>query len=107
MQTHGLAAREGVEPRVVALASPNATSVALQGGAVDLIVTDWIWVSRQRAQGRLYTFVPYSLTVGGNHGPPRWAHPEAARPARPAPRRGGRPLRQRPAPPPGLPPPGA
>jgi len=65
MQAHGLATREGVEPRVVALASPNATSVALQGGAVDLIVTDWIWVSRQRAQGRLYTFVPYSLTVGG------------------------------------------
>jgi NitT/TauT family transport system substrate-binding protein len=65
MQTHGLAAREGVEPKVVALASPSATSVALQGGAVDLIVTDWIWVSRQRAQGKLYTFVPYSLTVGG------------------------------------------
>jgi NitT/TauT family transport system substrate-binding protein len=28
-------------------------------------VTDWIWVSRQRAEGRPYTFVPYSLTVGG------------------------------------------
>jgi NitT/TauT family transport system substrate-binding protein len=65
MQTHGLAAREGAEPRVVALASPGATAVALQGGAVDLIVSDWIWVSRQRAQGRPYTFVPYSLTVGG------------------------------------------
>jgi NitT/TauT family transport system substrate-binding protein len=65
MQTHGLAAREGVEPKVVALASPGATSVSLQGGAVDLIVTDWIWVSRQRAQGKPYTFVPYSLTVGG------------------------------------------
>jgi NitT/TauT family transport system substrate-binding protein len=65
VQAHGLAAREGVEPKVVALASPGATSVALQGGAVDLIVTDWIWVSRQRAQGKLYTFVPYSLTVGG------------------------------------------
>jgi NitT/TauT family transport system substrate-binding protein len=65
VQAHGLAAREGVEPRVVSLASPSATSVSLQGGAVDLIVTDWIWVSRQRAQGRPYTFVPYSLTVGG------------------------------------------
>src|SRR2546426_3813799 len=65
MQHHGLAAREGVEPKVVSLGSPNATMVALQGGAVDLIVTDWIWVSRQRAEGRPYTFVPYSLTVGG------------------------------------------
>ena len=27
--------------------------------------TDWIWVSRQRAEGRDYTFVPYSLSVGG------------------------------------------
>ncbi len=65
MQTHGLAAREGVEAQLVYLASTNATAVALQGGAVDLIVTDWIWVSRQRAERRPYTFVPYSLAVGG------------------------------------------
>jgi NitT/TauT family transport system substrate-binding protein len=65
IQTHGLAAREGVALQVVTLASTNATTVALQGGAVDVIVTDWIWVSRQRAEGRPYTFVPYSLTVGG------------------------------------------
>ena len=65
MQAHGLAAREGIDLQVVTLASTNATTVALQGGAVDLIVTDWIWVSRQRAEGRPYTFVPYSLTVGG------------------------------------------
>jgi NitT/TauT family transport system substrate-binding protein len=65
MQAHGLAKREGVEVQVVPLASTNATTVALQGSAVDLIVTDWIWVSRQRAEGRAYTFVPYSLTVGG------------------------------------------
>jgi NitT/TauT family transport system substrate-binding protein len=65
MQAHGLAAREGIDLQVVPLASTNATTVALQGGAVDLIVTDWTWVSRQRAEGRSYTFVPYSLTVGG------------------------------------------
>ena len=65
MQTHGLATREGVDLQVVTLASTNATTVALQGGAVDMIVTDWTWVSRQRAEGRPYTFAPYSLTVGG------------------------------------------
>jgi NitT/TauT family transport system substrate-binding protein len=65
MQAHGLGAREGVDVEIVTLASTNATTVALQGGAVDLIVTDWTWVSRQRAEGRPYTFVPYSLTVGG------------------------------------------
>ena len=65
ISTHGLAEREGVELEVVGLGSKRATAVALQGGAADIIVTDWIWVSRQRAEGRDYTFVPYSLSVGG------------------------------------------
>ena len=63
--THGLAEREGVDLEVVGLGGKRATAVALQGGAADIIVTDWIWVSRQRAEGRDYTFVPYSLSVGG------------------------------------------
>ena len=60
-----LGEREGIDLEVVELGSKRATSVALQGGAADLIVTDWIWVSRQRAEGRDYAFVPYSLAVGG------------------------------------------
>ena len=36
---------------IIELASKNAAAVALQGGAVDLIVTDWFWVSRQRSEG--------------------------------------------------------
>ena len=39
--------------------------MALQGGGADVIVTDWIWVSRQRAEGRDYAFAPYSLSIGG------------------------------------------
>ena len=62
---HGLAAREGVDLRVVELGSKRATAVALQGGGADVIVTDWIWVSRQRAEERNYAFVPHSLAVGG------------------------------------------
>lgn len=64
IDTHGLAAARGVVIEVVALASNSATQVALQGGAADVIVSDWIWVSRQRAAGHDYTFVPYSLAVG-------------------------------------------
>jgi NitT/TauT family transport system substrate-binding protein len=60
----GLDKAEGVELEVVELANKDATNVALQGGAVDMIVTDWIWVSRLRAEGRDYTFAPYSLAVG-------------------------------------------
>jgi NitT/TauT family transport system substrate-binding protein len=64
MEEQGLAERHGVTLEVVPLANKDGISVALQGGAVDLIVTDWIWVSRQRAEDRLYAFSPYSLTVG-------------------------------------------
>lgn len=64
IRTHGLANREGIELELRPLASVNAINVALQAGAVDIIVNDWIWVSRQRAVGRDYTFVPYSLAVG-------------------------------------------
>ena len=46
---------------IIELASKNAAAVALQGGAVDLIVTDWFWVSRQRSEGGLFSFVPLWL----------------------------------------------
>ena len=65
LQEEGLDTAHGIALEVVPLANKNAISVALQGGAVDMIVSDWIWVSRQRAAGRDYTFSPYSLTVGG------------------------------------------
>lgn len=50
---------------VVGLANKNATATAFQGGEVDVIITDYIWVNRQRADGANFTFVPHSLTVGG------------------------------------------
>lgn len=59
-----LARKHGIRLKVVPLASENALKVALQGGAVDLIVTDWIWVARQRASNRDFQFVPYSKAVG-------------------------------------------
>ncbi|PRO70976.1 ABC transporter substrate-binding protein [Alteromonas alba] len=48
----------------VALGSPQALSVALQGGAVDMIVGDWLWAARQFDEGRLYHFYPYSTAAG-------------------------------------------
>ena len=61
---HGLAADQELELEVLALANTNASKVALQAGEADVIVTDWIWVSRQRAEGADYTFVPYSTALG-------------------------------------------
>jgi NitT/TauT family transport system substrate-binding protein len=65
MQREGLAEREGVKLVIVPMALNDAVNVAIQGGAVDIIVNDWIWVSRQRSEGRDFVFSPYSLAVGG------------------------------------------
>jgi NitT/TauT family transport system substrate-binding protein len=46
------------------LANAEAGKIALQSGAVDMIVSDWIWVSRMRASGADLTFYPYSATSG-------------------------------------------
>ena len=64
IQRHGLAAKHDVAIEVVPLASENALAVALQGGRVDLIVSDWLWAARQRADDRRYQFAPYSRAVG-------------------------------------------
>lgn len=64
MQSAGLAKKHGIDLQVVPLASSDASTVALQGGAVDMIVSDWLWVTRQRAESKLFTFAPYSNAVG-------------------------------------------
>lgn len=42
----------------------EAGKIALQSGTVDIIVSDWIWVSRLRFDGTDFTFYPYSTTSG-------------------------------------------
>lgn len=69
---HKLDEKEGISVKVVPLASKNATHVSIQGGAADIVVTDWTWVSRQRAEGKMYSFVPYSTTSGS-----LMVHPES------------------------------
>ena len=49
---------------IMPLANPQAGKIALQSDAVDMIVSDWIWVSRLRSNGTDYTFYPYSNTAG-------------------------------------------
>ncbi len=65
IREHKLDEAQGVRIIPVKLGNKNATSIALQGGEVDMIVSDWIWVSRQRAGGKSYVFFPYSNAVGG------------------------------------------
>jgi NitT/TauT family transport system substrate-binding protein len=64
MHEHGLDKKHGFELVVTPLSAKNASSVALQSGAVDLIYSDWVWVNRQRHDQRLYGFSPVSAAVG-------------------------------------------
>jgi NitT/TauT family transport system substrate-binding protein len=61
---HGLDRRHDIAVSPVEFATNDAAKVALQAGAVDLIVTDWPWVARQRAEGADFSFIPYSKAVG-------------------------------------------
>jgi NitT/TauT family transport system substrate-binding protein len=64
IQHNGLDKAEGIELDVVPLASPQATTVGLQGGSVDIIATDWLWVTRERSGGADFTFSPFSTALG-------------------------------------------
>ncbi len=61
---HGLDNESGISLEVIPLANKDATTIAFNAGDVDIIVTDWIWVSRQRDAGADFTFVPYSEAAG-------------------------------------------
>jgi NitT/TauT family transport system substrate-binding protein len=65
IQHHGLDKKYGIEIVNVPVAGKQGADIMLLGGEADVIVTDWLWVSRQRAQGRDFTFIPYSRQVGG------------------------------------------
>jgi len=64
MQHHALDKANGFQLEIVPFAGGDATRIALLGGEVDVVVSDWLWVSRQRNDGRNLTFVPYSSSVG-------------------------------------------
>lgn len=62
---HGFDMDNGFTLDVQGVAGSSAAQIAFQGGETDVIVSDWLWVARQRAAGRDYVFIPYSKAVGG------------------------------------------
>ncbi len=46
------------------VATSEAAKIALQSGAVDMIVSDFLFVSQSRNTGADFTFYPYSNTSG-------------------------------------------
>jgi NitT/TauT family transport system substrate-binding protein len=64
LKNEKLAESADFEIQTQTLASPQAAEVALQAGAVDMIVSDWIWTAKMRSTGTDFTFYPYSTTSG-------------------------------------------
>jgi NitT/TauT family transport system substrate-binding protein len=64
IRAHGLDRQANLAIQVTELASPEAGKIALRGGSADVIVSDWLWVSRERGLGAKLTFYPYSSALG-------------------------------------------
>lgn len=64
LQHHGLDKANGFTLEVTGFGGNDGADVALMGGTVDVIVEDWLWANRARADGTKLAFVPYSSAVG-------------------------------------------
>lgn len=64
LRAHGLDRQANLDIETTELASTEGGQIALRGGSVDLILSDWIWVSRERALGDDLVFYPYSSALG-------------------------------------------
>lgn len=62
---YGLDEKHGFRLEMMPYADNGATRIAVEGGEADMAVADWIWIARQRADGKDYVAVPYSRAVGG------------------------------------------
>jgi NitT/TauT family transport system substrate-binding protein len=64
VRAHGLERQADLAIETTSLASTEAGKIALLGGAADVIVSDWLWVARERALGADLVFYPYSSALG-------------------------------------------
>lgn len=64
MRAHGLDRKANLDLETTELASTEAGQIALKGGSADLILSDWLWVARERALGDDLAFYPYSSALG-------------------------------------------
>ncbi len=61
---HGLDRAEGIVLKTETLANNDSGKVALLGGAVDVIVSDWLFVGAETARGLKFRFSPFSSATG-------------------------------------------
>src|SRR5215510_15045458 len=71
IRKHGLDRKLDLAIEAVELASTEAGKVALKGGSADLMLSDWLWVARERSLGDDLVFYPSSSTLGSVMVPPQ------------------------------------
>jgi NitT/TauT family transport system substrate-binding protein len=64
IRTHGIDRKANLQIETVELASTEAGKIALKGGSADLMLSDWLWVARERSLGDHLVFYPSSSTLG-------------------------------------------
>jgi len=64
IKTHGLDRKLDLVIEPIELASTEAGKIALKGGSADLMLSDWLWVARERSLGDGLVFYPSSSTLG-------------------------------------------
>lgn len=64
IRANGLDKEANLSLDVTELASTEAGKIAMRAGNADIMLSDWLWVSRERALGAKLTFYPYSSALG-------------------------------------------
>lgn len=64
LRAHDLDQQANFKIDTTELASTEAGKIALKGGSADVILSDWLWVGRERSLGDDLVFYPYSSALG-------------------------------------------
>src|SRR6266516_4008333 len=78
IRVHGLDRKFDLAIESIELASTEAGKIALKGGAADVMLSDWLWVARERSLGGGLVFYPSSSTLGAVMAPARSSIQELA-----------------------------
>lgn len=64
IRAHALDRKFNLQIDRIELASTEAGRIALKGGSADVMLSDWLWVARERSLGDKVVFSPSSSTLG-------------------------------------------
>jgi NitT/TauT family transport system substrate-binding protein len=64
IKAHGLDKKADLQIETLELASTEAGKIAIKGGSADMMLSDWLWVARERSLGDNLVFYPSSSTLG-------------------------------------------